>query len=117
MRINAVIRKGRNAQSYVAWAFATGILVSVLELACTGQTYAPIVFCVVSIPQLRVRALSYLLLYNLMFVVPLVIVFVLVYYGVTAKQLTDFLQQRAAAVKLGMTVMFVTLAALMLITL
>lgn len=117
MRINAIIRKGRNAQSYVAWAFVTGILVSVLELACTGQTYAPIVFCVVSIPQLRVRALSYLLLYNLMFVVPLVIVFVLVYYGVTAKQLTDFLQQRAAAVKLGMTVMFVTLAALMLITL
>jgi cytochrome c biogenesis protein CcdA len=117
MRINAIIRRGRRARTYVAWAFVTGVAVSLLELACTGQTYAPIVFCVVSVPELRARAASYLVLYNLMFILPLAVIFVLVYYGVTAQQLTQFLQRHAAAVKLGMVVVFASLAALMLLTL
>ncbi|MFP4343182.1 MAG: hypothetical protein ACLFU8_00685 [Anaerolineales bacterium] len=41
-----------------------------------------------------------------MFIVPLVIVFILVYFGTTSKDLTAFLQRRAAAVKLGMTALF-----------
>jgi hypothetical protein len=110
MRINAIIRKGRRSRAFVAGTFATGVAVSFLELACTGQVYLPTIIFVVSQPELRMRALLFLVLYNLLFILPLVVVFILVYYGTGSKQLTRFLQQRAAVVKLGMAVLFAALA-------
>lgn len=109
-RINAIIRRGRGAKAYVASAFVTGLVVSLLELACTGQVYLPTIIFVTSVPELRVRAIAYLALYNLLFVLPLVVVFILAYYGTTSKELTRFLQRRAAIVKLGMTGLFALLA-------
>ncbi|MBN1875541.1 MAG: hypothetical protein JXA33_15030 [Anaerolineae bacterium] len=109
-RINAVIRKGRRARTFVAGAFVTGIIISFLELACTGQVYLPTIIFVSSIPELRVRAMGYLFLYNLLFVLPLIVVFILAYYGTTSKDLTRFLQQNAAAVKLGMVLLFTSLS-------
>lgn len=44
---------------------------------------------------------------------PLVVVFVMVYYGTTSRDLTRFMQKRAAMVKLGMTVLFVSLSTLL----
>ena len=111
MRINATIREGRKTRAYVAGAFVTGILISFLELACTGQIYLPTIIFVSSLPELRLQAVGYLVLYNLLFIVPLAVVFVLAYYGTTSKDLTAFLQQRAASVKLGMMILFITLAA------
>ena len=60
---------------------------------------------------MQVRALLFLVLYNLLFILPLVVVFILVYYGSAgSKQLTRFLQERAAIVKLGMALLFAALA-------
>ena len=43
MRINAIIRRGRKSQAFVAGAFVTGVVVSFLELACTGRSiYRPL---------------------------------------------------------------------------
>lgn len=109
MRINAVIRKGRKSQSFVIGALVTGVVVSFLELACTGQVYLPTIIFVISQPEMRVRAFIFLALYNLLFILPLVVVFILAYYGTGSKQLTKFLQQRAATVKLGMTFLFTAL--------
>jgi cytochrome c biogenesis protein CcdA/glutaredoxin len=109
-RINAVIRKGRNSQTYIIGSFVTGLIVSFLELACTGQVYLPTIIFVTSVPELRVRALGFLTLYNLLFILPLIVVFILAYYGTTSKDLTRFLERNAAAVKLGMVVLFASLA-------
>ncbi len=109
-RINAAIRKGRHASSYVIGSFITGILISFLELACTGQIYLPTIIFVSSIPELRLQAIAYLILYNLLFILPLIVVFILAYYGTTSKDLTKFLKDHAAAVKLGMTLVFLILA-------
>lgn len=109
-RINAVIRRGRGARAYVLGAFATGLIVSFLELACTGQVYLPTIVFVTSVPELRVRAILYLALYNLLFVLPLIVVFVLTYYGTTSEDLTGFLQRNAPLVKFGMALLFASLA-------
>ena len=109
-RINAIIREGRGTETYVVGAFVTGLVVSFLELACTGQVYLPTIIFVTSIPELRVRAVLYLVLYNLLFVLPLIVVFILAYYGTTSKDLTRFLQRNAPAVKLGMVFLFASLA-------
>lgn len=110
MRINAAIREGSKAHAYLAGAFLTGITISFLELACTGQIYLPTIIFVSSIPDLRLQAFFYLLLYNLLFILPLIVVFVLAYYGTTSNDLTRFLQRNAALVKLGMMVLFLSLA-------
>jgi len=118
MRINATIRRGRHSRTFVAGAFVTGILVSLLELACTGQVYLPTIIFVMSVPAMRSRAVSFLVLYNLLFIAPLVVVFILVWYGTTGtKQLTNFLQRHAATVKLGTALLFLLLAGWLFITL
>ena len=116
-RINATIRKGRGTQNYVIGAFVAGMLVSLLELACTGQVYLPTIIYVSSIPELRLQAILYLVIYNLLFILPLVVIFVLVYYGTTSKDLTNFLQKRAALVKLLMAFVFIALGSWLLISL
>jgi cytochrome c biogenesis protein CcdA/glutaredoxin len=109
MRINALIRKGRRSRAFVAGAFITGIFVSFLELACTGQVYLPTIIFVMSVPELQVRAFLLLLLYNVLFILPLIVVFVLAYYGTGAQKFSQFLQQRASMVKLGMSFLFLVL--------
>jgi cytochrome c biogenesis protein CcdA/thiol-disulfide isomerase/thioredoxin len=109
MRINAAIRRTRNSQAFVAGALVTGVIVSFLELACTGQVYLPTIIFVMSMPELRTRAAAFLILYNLLFILPLVVVFVLAYYGTGAKQFSSFLQQRASTVKLGLSFLFLLL--------
>jgi cytochrome c biogenesis protein CcdA/glutaredoxin len=108
-RINATIRKGRSSTNYIIGAFVAGILISFLELACTGQVYLPTIIFVSSIPELRLRAILYLIIYNLLFILPLVVIFILVYFGTTSKDLTQFLQKNASWVKLGMSIVFVAL--------
>jgi len=115
-RINAAIRKGRGSTHYAIGAFFAGILISFLELACTGQIYLPTIIYVSSIPELRLQAIFYLILYNLLFILPLVIIFVLVYFGTTSKDLTKFLQKNAAIVKLAMTIVFITLGIWLLVS-
>jgi cytochrome c biogenesis protein CcdA/glutaredoxin len=110
MRINRVIRQTCRARATVWAAFVTGLVVSIIELACTGQVYLPTIIFVMGVPQLQVRAFLYLLLYNLMFILPLVVVFILAFRGTTSRQLTRFLQARAAPVKLAMSGLFFALA-------
>jgi len=110
MRINPVIRRGRSSPAFVAGSFMTGVVVSFLELACTGQVYLPTIVFMVSRPEMHTRALAFLLLYNLLFTLPLVVVVILAYYGTGSKQLTRFLERRAATVKLGMALLFTALA-------
>lgn len=115
-RINATIRKGRGSSHYVIGAFVAGILVSFLELACTGQIYLPTIIFVSSIPELRLQAIFYLILYNLLFILPLVVIFILVYFGTTSKDLTQFLQKKSAIVKLAMTIVFIALGVWLLVS-
>lgn len=116
-RINQTVREGRKASSYVLGAFATGLLISMLELACTGQIYLPVIISMSSVPEMRGQALFYLVLYNLMFIVPLIVVFILAFYGTSSKQFTEFLRKHAGAVKIGMAIVFLILAAWLIFSL
>ena len=116
-RINATIHDSNKIGSYALGAFVSGVLVSLLELACTGQIYLPTIIFMSSVPELRGKAIGYLLLYNTMFIIPLVVVFILAYYGTSSKQLSAFLKKHAAAVKLGMAAVFLTLAGWLIFTL
>jgi hypothetical protein len=91
-------------------AFVTGFVVSLIELACTGQVYVPTIVYVLSQPELAGQAFFYLVLYCLMFVVPLIVVFALAYFGTTSEQLGVFVNRHTAAIKLATGAVFVGLA-------
>lgn len=108
-RINTLIRESASAQAIAGAAFVSGLLVSLIELACTGQVYLPTILFVMGIPEMRARATLYLILYNLMFILPLVVVFFLAYYGTTSEQLGKFLNRHTASIKLATSALFVVL--------
>jgi cytochrome c biogenesis protein CcdA len=108
-RINAVIREGAQVRAYVAMAFVTGFVVSLIELACTGQVYLPTIVYVMSRPELAAEAFLYLVLYCLMFIVPLVVVFVLSYFGTTSEQLGRFINRHTSTIKFVTGFVFVGL--------
>ena len=110
-RINAVIRRGQTARAFVPIAFVTGAAVSIIELACTGQVYLPTIIFVLSDPDRQVKAFLYLLLYNLAFILPLIVVFALAYMGTTGSQLGIFLKRHVANIKLATAILFLALTA------
>ncbi len=115
-RIHSIIRRSSSVRVFALVALPVGMVISLLELACTGQVYLPTIIFVMSQPGLKVRALSFLLLYNLMFILPLVIVFVLAYLGTSSLRLGLFLRRHAATIKLGTALLFAALAAWLVVS-
>jgi cytochrome c biogenesis protein CcdA len=109
-RIHKVIRESAQVRAFVAMAFVTGFVVSLIELACTGQVYLPTIVYVMSRPELAAQAFLYLVLYCLMFILPLIVVFALSYFGTTSEQLGRFVDRYTATIKLGTGLVFVGLA-------
>ena len=71
----------------------------------------------ISVPQHRAEALTYLLMYNLAFIAPLLAVFALAAGGVTSQKMAKFFEKRVAWVKLGLAAIFIALAAAIISTL
>ena len=116
-RINQVIRRGLTTRNLAVGAVAVGFLVAVLESVCTGQTYVPTITLMVRTPALRASAVAYLALYNLMFILPLVGILVVAWFGVKSETLARLMQRHLGAVKLAMAILFTALGALVLATL
>lgn len=108
--VNRVIRESMGMRAFGLSALVTGFIVSLIELACTGQVYLPTILFVLGIPEMRARAFAYLLLYNLVFILPMVVVFVLAYLGTSSEKLTVFLSRHTSTIKLATAGLFLLLA-------
>ena len=111
--IHSAIRKNVRLSNYILMAAVTGFIVSLLELACTGQIYLPTIMFISTIPDLKVNALVYLLFYNLMFVVPLVLVFSFTYWGTSSAQWAALTNKNFGKIKMAMALLFFGLAGLL----
>ncbi|MDD5528589.1 MAG: hypothetical protein PHX21_01005 [bacterium] len=98
-----------------ATAFVVGVIISILETICTGQVYLPTITYIIGVPALKVKAIFYLLIYNLLFVAPLVFIFIFVYWGMSSKRLGALMNKNLAPVKLATAIVLFALCALMLI--
>jgi cytochrome c biogenesis protein CcdA/HEAT repeat protein/thioredoxin-related protein len=108
-RIHDVVSHSSRHRHFVAAAFVAGLLIAVLELACTGQVYAPTLLYMLKTGQGRMGAVAYLALYNGAFIVPLLIVFAGAYGGLRSERLTMWLRQHAALVKFATALLFAAL--------
>jgi hypothetical protein len=69
---------------------------------------------VTNIPSLKGSAVFYLILYNLVYILPLVVIFGIAYWGVSSEQLSLLLQRRASTIKLVTCIFFFALAGVLL---
>lgn len=106
--------KNKSALRLTLAALAVGFGVSLVEAVCTGQVYVPTCVLIMQDPAFRVRAVSYLVLYNLMFIVPLVAVFVLALLGYESKGFNTFLKKHLGITKLLLCAVFLGLFVLLL---
>ena len=104
-RIHKVIREQTRTSGIITGAIVIGFVISALELVCTGQVYLPTLTFVAGIESMRANAVAYLLLYNLMFIVPLLVVFGCVYWGTTSAQLGGVLQRHLVTVKVAISIL------------
>jgi len=105
-----VLRLGRLILS----ALITGFLVSLLEAVCTGQLYLPTIAFILKTTSLKLKAFTYLALYNIMFIVPLFIIFLFALLGVTSQQFAEFIRKHMTGIKALMAVVFIALGVLLI---
>lgn len=101
--------KQKSTLRLVLAALAVGFCVSLVEAVCTGQVYVPTCVLIMQEPCFRARAVFYLVLYNLMFIVPLVTVFVLALLGYESKGFNDFFKKHLGIAKLLLCAVFLAL--------
>ena len=95
-------------------AVVLGCVVSSMEFVCTGQVYLPMIMAIIA-EGFDWRAFQLLLLYNLAFILPLIGVTLLAYFGVGANKLTQFAKDNVFQTKLLMTALFLVIGGIMLV--
>ncbi|MFH1201813.1 MAG: DUF1573 domain-containing protein [Candidatus Omnitrophota bacterium] len=99
----------------IATAFSCGFLVSLLESVCTGQLYVPTIVYVLKTQGLHLKAFFYLLVYNLMFILPLIVIFILGVVGVGSQKFSGFAHRHLGMVKLITAFVFFCLGVALLL--
>ncbi|MBL7081242.1 MAG: hypothetical protein ISS44_01550 [Candidatus Omnitrophica bacterium] len=95
-------------------AFIVGVFVSVFEAVCTGQVYLPTIVFVLKMTTFKLKAFFYLLLYNLMFILPLCLILLFALWGVTSSQFARLTQRHIGTIKILMAVLFLGLGVFLL---
>jgi cytochrome c biogenesis protein CcdA len=109
-KIHGIIRiQTRSPKAGFLGTFALGFIIAATEVVCTGQVYLPTIGYIMTVPELRVNAFLNLVLYNLMFIIPLVGVFVAAFFGVTSEKMALVTKKRTGTVKLLTAVLFIGL--------
>ena len=81
-------------------AFVLGIIVGVFELPCTGGIYLA-VLGLLSSEMTFFEGLPYLILYNIMFVMPLIIIVLLVFFGLSPASADKFREEHKIKLKIA----------------
>jgi len=96
----------KSSSGMIVSALITGFLVSLLEAVCTGQAYLPTISFILKTSSLKLQAIGYLLLYNAMFVTPILIIFIFAVFGVTSERFSRVFRKYLLVIKVLMAVSF-----------
>ena len=97
--------------------FGAGIAVTLLESLCTGQIYLPALALIARTASSPWRALGYLAGYNLMFILPLLVVLALTLAGLRFIRLMRWSRRTVILAKILAALLFLALAGLLLLQL
>ena len=95
-------------------AVLLGSLISIVEGLCTGQIYLPTIVYLAK-EKSSITALGWLIWYNFLFVLPLLVLLGLVVFGFSQKRIEDWFQKQLVWSKLLLTIFFVGIGIILLI--
>ncbi|MDC7240325.1 MAG: cytochrome c biogenesis protein CcdA [Spirochaetales bacterium] len=112
-RIHRVVRTSSRSSLVYLSSFGAGFLISLYELGCTGQIYLPML--VYMVKQEQWSALAPLTLYNVAFILPLVLVFVLFYKGSDSEKIGRVFERHLGKIKLAGALLFLVMGIFILL--
>lgn len=95
-------------------AFVLGVLVGMFELPCTGGIYIAIL-ALLSNQMTMSEGIPFLLVYNLIFILPLIIILSLIAFGVTPEQLDRVRNEKRPYIRLAMGFVMIILGVILLL--
>jgi len=107
---HGTIRRLIGGPWFLTLAFVAGLVISLLELLCTGQIYLPTLLYISSTEALRARAVGLLLIYVALFTLPVIVLTVAAYVGVTSERIAAWGRRHAATGKLALALVFLILS-------
>ena len=115
-KIHGIIRvQTRSPKAGFLGTFALGFIIAATEVVCTGQVYLPTIGYIMTVPELRAYAFLNLIFYNLMFIIPLVGVFVAAYLGISSEKMALATKTHTGKVKLLTSFLFIGLGVFLFI--
>ncbi|WP_283407512.1 cytochrome c biogenesis CcdA family protein [Anoxynatronum buryatiense] len=99
--IHRLVRNRVSPTSLYLTTFFVSVLISLIDFLCTGQIYLPTLTFLLSTRPDRWQLYGLLALYNLMFIVPIVLVFYAVYGAKTLLTVSDTLTRHLKHIKLA----------------
>ncbi len=115
--IHKVISSNLSGRRLVFGAVITGFLVTLLEAVCTGQVYLPTIILMTKEQGLKLQGWLYLILYNFLFVLPLLIVMVFAYFGLSWEQLSKTTRKYLTLLKIVLGIVMIALALFLFLSL
>lgn len=110
--IHRLMRRALRYRYLLPGAFGLAMLVTVLESVCTGQVYLPTLLLLTRECGAGSRWFGYLLLYNLMFIVPLLVLFAAAANGAATRTLLAWSKKNVVRGKILLGLFFLALAGL-----
>ncbi len=108
-RLHKVVRNNNGKIFFLGGVIVTGFTVSVIELACTGQVYLPTIAYMIQTDS-SLLGLRSLIIYNLSFIIPMGIIFALIYAGLEFTAISRVFKGKIHYVKLLLSAFFIFLA-------
>ncbi len=106
---DAAAQRKKTMWALAMGALATGFLVSAFEAVCVVKIYLPTIIFMLKTTGHRLVAFGYLLLYNLLFIIPLLVIFFFALAGTTSEQFSVILKKHLGLLKILMAIMFLGL--------
>jgi len=110
--IRSVAASSWSGPAVVGTGLACGVVVTLLDSLCTGQVYVP-VLALLAKEQHSVRALVLLALYNLAFIAPLAVVFILAAKGADSERMSHWSKRNVVPSKIFLGIVFAVLGYLL----
>ena len=112
---HAIMRRGVKGKYLAVGGFMAGAAVTVLDSVCTGQLYVPTLALMIQFAEGEAsrRAWTYLVAYNVMFIVPLTTVFFLMWAGLRNEALLTWSRRHVVTGKVLMGTLMLVIAAIL----
>ena len=111
--INHTIKSKMSSSSLYFGSLLTGICITLIESVCTGQIYVPVLFYLFKSGDWTLKTVYYLILYNFMFIMPLLVVFIFTGFGLKHEAVIKWVRNNMIKTKISFAILFFVLAGLL----